>query len=248
MIFFAGDPHGHFNPLLRVVALAHPHAVILLGDYDLPVPLDEALLPILDQTEIAWIPGNHDGDRDEWYDRLFGSSLAPANLNGCVRTIGGVRVAGLGGVFREGIWHPGATDPAPRYKTREACLRATPRQNWWRGGLPRKHRVSIFWEDYERLWDKRADILVCHEAPSTHRHGFAVLEELAQSLQASLIVHGHHHTDYAAVTPSGIRVLGVGLAGVTDESGRIWAPGRVSAGRRQAEASKQPLVGSVRLT
>jgi hypothetical protein len=53
---------------------------------------------------------------------------------------------------------------------------------------------------------------VSHEAPSSHPHGFAVIDSLAESCGAWLIVHGHHHHSYEATLPNGIRVRGLGLA------------------------------------
>ena len=61
---------------------------------------------------------------------------------------------------------------------------------------------------------KRADILVAHEAPSTHQHGFAALVDLARALRVRLVVHGHHHTSLAGVTADGIAVIGLGKAEV----------------------------------
>lgn len=230
MLLFAGDPHGDFKPINRAVEQTRPEGVVLLGDFDLDVPLEQALGPW--GPELAWwIHGNHDLDREQWHDYLFESELADRSLHGKVVEIAGYRVAGLGGVFREKVWHP---ETGVAFKTRREFMYSMGKGNRWRGGLPRKHRASIWWEDYERLFDQRADILITHEAPSTHRHGFKPLDELAEAMRVRLIVHGHHHEDYHATLPSGIKVLGVGLAGVADESGQIVVPGRYSTRRRPA--------------
>ncbi|KAF0225737.1 MAG: hypothetical protein FD176_184 [Rhodospirillaceae bacterium] len=86
--------------------------------------------------------------------------------------------------------------------------------------------MSIWPEDYERLAQQQADILVTHEAPSNHPHGFIEIDQLAEAMGAKLIVHGHHHRDYQTALPSGIRVIGVGLAGVATEDGKILLPDR----------------------
>jgi len=106
------------------------------------------------------------------------------------------------------------------------------RKKRWRGGLSLRHRVSIWWEDYERLSRQRADILVTHEAPVSYpRYGYREIDDLARRMKVKLIVHGHHHTDYQAQTSDGIGVIGVGLAGVTDDQGVIISPGIISSRR-----------------
>lgn len=77
-ILFCGDPHGEFNPILQAVSLHRPDAVILLGDMTLERPLHIELAPILNQTQIWWIPGNHDTDSERYYDNLYSSELGAA--------------------------------------------------------------------------------------------------------------------------------------------------------------------------
>jgi len=55
---------------------------------------------------------HHDTDSDADYDNLFGSGLADWNLDGRVVTIAGIRIAGLGGIFRRQVWMP---PEAPRF-------------------------------------------------------------------------------------------------------------------------------------
>jgi hypothetical protein len=38
------------------------------------------------------------------------------------------------------------------------------------------------------------------------------IDTLAAACGATLVVHGHHHTSYAAVLPNGIKIKGMGLA------------------------------------
>ena len=59
-ILFAGDPHGNFKPLIAVVRVYRPEAVVLLGDYDLDMPLENYLHEIIGFNQIWWIGGNHD--------------------------------------------------------------------------------------------------------------------------------------------------------------------------------------------
>ncbi|WP_286293615.1 metallophosphoesterase family protein [Methylomarinovum tepidoasis] len=238
-IFFAGDPHGAFDPMIEAVLEHRPDALVILGDLDLERPLDEVLASILGITQVYWIPGNHDGDRDEWHDHLFGAGLADRNLHGRVVQIGNtLRIAGLGGVFRRKVWYPRENADTRGWPTKKEWLHAMGKGNRWRGGLPRKHRVSIFPEDFEVLRRNRADILVTHEAPTCHPHGFIAIDELARSLGARWVVHGHHHTDYEAEIVPDIRVLGVGLTGVTTLDGRRIRPGMPStrSAKRYADA------------
>lgn len=224
MIIFGGDPHGDFKPIIRAVETYSPQAVILLGDLGLERPLDKELETILEKTAVWFIPGNHDADQDHWYDNLFGSGLANRNLHGRVVEIDGKRVAGLGGVFREKIWMP---PDRPKYRSHRDLLAVCGKGERWRNGIPRKHHASIFWQEYEALWNQQADILVTHEAPSCHRYGFKVFDELAKALGVSTVFHGHHHEHYTKPLWRGtILVHGVGQAGVSDEDGDILIAGK----------------------
>ena len=227
MILLCGDPHGRFDQLLDAVTAHRPTAVILLGDIEARHPLEIELAAIADLTEIWFIHGNHDTESDCAYDNLFGSSLRDRNLHGRVVEIAGLRVAGLGGVFRGQVWMP---PQPPRYPGVEAFLATCGKGNRWRDGLPRKHRSSIFPLDVEALCAEHADILVTHEAPSAHPHGFAVIDELARRLGVGRVFHGHHHDrlDYRdAREQLGFAVHGVGLRGVTDSEGRVIAAGEL---------------------
>ena len=104
MILFCGDPHGNFDHIAWAVCAFQPKAIVLLGDIEAQRPLHFTLDCILRQTDVWWIPGNHDTDNEENYDNLFGSELSDRNLHGRVIEIDGVRIAGLGGVFRGQVW------------------------------------------------------------------------------------------------------------------------------------------------
>ncbi len=90
-------------------------------------------------TDVWWILGNHDTDSDPDHDNLFGAELAHRNLHGRVVEIAGVRVAGLGGIFRESIWSP-LLEPA--YRSAADRLKIIHASERWRDGLPRRHRSS----------------------------------------------------------------------------------------------------------
>jgi hypothetical protein len=207
-ILFAGDPHRNFAPILRACAALPPGTLILLGDCDCPAPLDRILAPATGQGwQVRWILGNHDTETEAAYDNL---TSHPGDLGLRVATIGGIRIGGLPGVFKPRVWQPNEAPPAFRSRTEfQSALRP---HEPWRGGLPLFHRDTIFPEDFDRLAALGCDVLVTHEAPSSHKFGFAVIDALARSCGARLIVHGHHHQSYAAVLPDGIRVRGLGLA------------------------------------
>ncbi|WP_152486002.1 metallophosphoesterase family protein [Methylohalobius crimeensis] len=111
-------------------------------------------------------------------------------------------------------------DKPPRWRSRQEFFQDMGKGNRWRGGLPLKHRASIFPNDFERLHRLRADVLVTHEAPTSHRHGFLAIDELAREMGVKKIFHRHHHQDYNAKIDGGIEVRGVGLANVVDLDGR----------------------------
>ena len=210
-LLFAGDPHRNFAPILRACAAHPPGMLVLVGDCDCAAPLSQHLAPAIDAGwRVRWILGNRDTDSVATYDNLLGG-LPDGDIGGRVIEAGNWRIAGLPGVFKPRVWHPIECEP-PQFHTRGEFLAALPAREHWRGGLPLWHRDTIFPEDFERLGALRCDVLVCHEAPSSHRHGFTVIDDLAVAMGVRLIVHGHHHQSYAAVLANGIRVRGLGLA------------------------------------
>ncbi len=221
-IFFCGDPHGRFEHVIAAVLEHRPRAVVFLGDLQPPGPLDEVMARVLDLTEIWWIPGNHDTDSDLYHDRLWRSSLGARNLHGRVAEVAGVRIAGLGGVFRGQIWMPPAE---PNYPTPASFIARAGRGNLWRGGLPRRHRSTIFSATYEALAKQRADVLITHEAPSWHAKGFGLIDRLARQIGATASFHGHQHETRYYGEAEGLRPYGVGLRGIVDLEGRVIVAG-----------------------
>lgn len=192
MILLCGDPHGEFDHIIQRVQQSRPAAVIILGDLSLSRPFEQTFAAIWDMTELWYIHGNHDTDQVRYYDNLF--ACPERNLHGRVVEIDGLKIAGLGGIFRGQVWYPPAP---PLYQTRADFLTHCGKGNRWRNGLPRKHRSTIFPEDIQSLQGLQADILVSHEAPSAHPHGFQAIDELAKSLGVKTILHGHHHNAFS---------------------------------------------------
>lgn len=223
-IFFCGDVHGNFEFVTQTVLVHRPAAVVFLGDVQAQRPLEQELELILGLTDIWWIPGNHDTDSQADHDNLFLSALADRNLHGRVVEIAGVRIAGLGGVFLGQIWSP---PEAPEYESYAAFERSEanrPAVKAYRSERAHKHRSTIFPDDYFNLVGQRADILVTHEAPSCHPHGFEAIDELARSLRVQTAFHGHQH-DRLDYTPHrermGFTAYGVGFCGITDQDGNL---------------------------
>lgn len=193
-LMFFGDPHGDLKSVIAAVERLRPEAIVLLGDIQARQLLHIELNSILGFTEIYWIPGNHDTDSDADYDNLWGSELADRNLHGRIVQIAGYKVAGLGGIFRTKIWDPRQPMKEAAFPSSEAMRRTMKREERWRDGVSRKHRSSIFPVDYQQLQRSGpADILVTHEAPAAHPHGWRAIDELAETLGVQLVVHGHHH-------------------------------------------------------
>ena len=223
-VFFVGDCHGRFEHVIEAAQVCRPAAIVFLGDLEAPAPLHKVLAPIMGITSIWWIPGNHDTDREVSYDHLYGSGLADRNLHGRIVETAGVRIAGLGGVFREKVWGP---PRSPLFESAEDFVRRAGRGNRWRGGLPLKHRSTIFPDVYYRLLKQRADVLVTHEAPSLwpSDYGKPAIDALARELQVSRSFHGHLHADRHHGSSLGFAAYGVGLHGIMDLDGQIVVPG-----------------------
>ncbi len=230
-ILFCGDTHGRFSHVIEAVHVHRPAAIVFLGDLQAQKPLEVELASILDSTEVWFIHGNHDTDSDADHDNLFGSALGHRNLHGRVVEVAGLRIAGLGGIFRGQIWAP----PADwTYESRSDYVARCGKGNLWRGGLPRKHRSSIFPAEYFSLVGQQADILVSHEAPSCHPHVFEAVDELARNLNVRKAFHGHHHDclDYSGARPTlGFDAFGVGFCGIADQNGQVVYPGKLDKAR-----------------
>lgn len=166
---------------------------------------------------IFFIHGNHYADRESWHEFVSDSGLASSNFICRVVELNGVRVAGLGGVLHADVWHPQVAGGIPKFTTRNEYLIAHPRSTW-RDGLPLRHRSTIFPEDFNSLASLEADTLITHEAPSTHRYGHSVIDDLADVLGVKTIARGQVHQEHRATLPDGIKVIGLPKAGVRVKS------------------------------
>lgn len=233
-IFFCGDPHGEFAHINEAARIHKPKAMVILGDLQPPASLEEVLAEALKYTEIWWIPGNHDTDSDEFYDRLWRSPLAGHNLHGRVANVAGIRIAGLGGVFRGQVWMP---DGQPNYFCPATFIRRVGAGNIWRGGLPRRHRSTIFPSVYQSLTRQTADVLVTHEAAGCHRKGFGAVDRLGQALKVRWMFHGHQHEDCVYGEHLGMRARAVGYRGIVNLQGEVIVPAQMDPREAAALAS-----------
>jgi len=243
-ILFCGDPHSRFDHIIRAAETTRPAAIVMLGDMEPKRPLELELAPLVARRLPIWfIHGNHDADSDETWVRVWGSGLGECNVHGRVVELpNGQRLAGLGGVFRESVWYPSgsaARAGEPAYRTRREHAKSTPRQARWGGSGPaRRHWGTIYPGDVDSLAKLRADVLITHEAPGYHPNGFALLDTLAQSMGAKVVVHGHHHDRLDSSdlwTQQGFRSFGVGLRGITaidaDGDAQVIVPGELDDAR-----------------
>lgn len=220
-LIFIGDIHQNWHHVEAGLATlpTPPHAAILLGDIECARPLDELAAPLLDRgVAVYWIHGNHDYDTGpEMWANLAAPErnplTAPGALHNRIIDIAGVRVAGLGGAFLPHVWR----GIAPARLHRRAQLAGDLAVS--RPDLDPAQTASLMhflsntaiWpEDLDALAGQRADVLVTHEAPSSHPAGIGVLDDLARAMGARLIVHGHHHITSHARADDGLRVLSVG--------------------------------------
>lgn len=210
MILFAGDCHGDFVPLIEEAG--ESSAVVLLGDQepltDLAVELGPSVAP-----KTWWIYGNHDSDYQCYFDNH--APMADRNLHCRVVEINGVRIAGLGGVFRAKKFE---IDQTTRLHEVDLNCPQDAREAWIklrRGGrsYPADF-TSIFPDDLTALlqFKGQVDVLVTHEAPESHVLGFPLLGDIARAMGVKLLIHGHHHERYSATLDGGIRVEGIGMA------------------------------------
>ncbi|WP_032093952.1 metallophosphoesterase [Necropsobacter rosorum] len=223
MILFAGDPHGSFNHLYPFIRQTENIALVILGDLQL-TSTDE-LDKLAQYCDVWFIHGNHDSKTVAAFEALWGSAWKQRNLHGRVVTIQGRRIAGLGGVFRGQIWMP--PNKALFFDPIHYC-QYCPQEKIWRGGVPLRHRTSIFPSDIEALETQQADILICHEAPKPHPGGFRVINQLAEKMEVTHIFHGHHHENFAyhdtrANLP--YQITNVGFRSVCDEQGNYLLRG-----------------------
>lgn len=105
MILFAGDPHGSYEHLYPILQQQKEDvALVILGDLQLTKP--DELDKLSQYCDIWFIHGNHDSKTVAAFDAIWNSHWKERNIHGKVVEIQGVKIAGIGGVFRGYIWMP----------------------------------------------------------------------------------------------------------------------------------------------
>ncbi len=236
-LVFIGDVHGNWADVEAGLSMAAmpPTVAVLLGDVECDLPLDVVAAPLLDRDiAVHWIHGNHDYDGGpEMWANLAAPERNPLTasgaLHGRVVELAGMRVAGLGGTFVPQVW-PADARPRLRCRAMLAAALAASRPELDAAGaaaLAGFLAATAVWpEDVERLSAQRADVLVTHEAPSSHPQGVAAIDALARAMGARLIVHGHHHVTLRAEAGDGLCAIGVGDTWAVDPDGNVAWRGR----------------------
>ena len=199
MLFGAlGDVHGDFDSV-RLIMGRHQEIPFWLsvGDIADAESRYEAF-----PAPLHFIKGNNEG-----FDALAGGQL-PANLyylaNGTLRTVGGIRVAGLGGTFAPSWFDtPASNLPHPRKGTSKATELADKRRHFVREEV-----------DACKAMD-RVDVFMSHEAPRPYRvgrmdAGKTPVNEVLASAKPRLHLFGHHHR-FSEQDPQGVRSVGLDL-------------------------------------
>jgi predicted phosphodiesterase len=225
-LWFLGDVHAEFRHIPRALEAADrlPSHLIFLGDVDIDHrPFKEILAPLrryFPTVEVAFIHGNHDADSYEHWECLHDGGEA-IQLHGKVTVLNGVRIAGLGGNFLGRVWYP---PESPKLDSQEAAMNRGVFQ--YRGSQrPSPNYLGAIYPDvYDHLAKLRADILITHEAPSCHPHGFDALDDLAKSMRVKRSFHGHHHDDLTdqyreGAAARGFDAIGVNYCAITNGLG-----------------------------
>ena len=237
-LIFIGDIHQNWHHVEAGLAALPtlPHAAVLLGDIECALPLDQMAAPLLDRgVDVYWIHGNHEYDAGhEMWANLAAPERNPQTAAGALHTrvagIAGLRVAGLGGTFLPQVWRGNAPPKLHRRDQLAADLTVSrpdldpPRAAAFAHFLA---TTAIWPEDIAALAAQEADVLVTHEAPSSHPAGVGALDDLARAMGARVIVHGHHHVTSHARAADGLRVLSVGAAWAVGLNGDVvWRGGK----------------------
>jgi uncharacterized protein len=193
-----GDVHGDFDSVRRIME-RHQDVPFWLSVGDI-ADAEGKYEPF--PAPLHFIKGNNEG-----FDALAGGQL-PANLyylpNGTLRTVGGVRIAGLGGTLAPSWYETAAVNlPHPRKGTQKATELADKRRHFVREEV-----------DACKALD-RLDVFMTHEAPRPYRvgrmdAGKTPVNEVLAAAKPRLHLFGHHHR-FSEQEPQAVRSVGLDL-------------------------------------
>jgi len=195
-----GDIHGDFTTVRRIM---RQHSAIpfwiCVGDVADASGGYESF-----ERPLYWIKGNNEN-----FDAIAAGDL-PAGLhylpNGTLKTIDGLRVAGLGGTFAPTMYEtPAAELPHPKKGSAKATELAD----------RRRHFVLEEVEACKQL--TKVDIFLSHEAPRPFYPagrridaGKTVINEVLAAMRPKLHLFGHHHEFTDSVRQT-VRSIGLDL-------------------------------------
>lgn len=123
----------------------------LFGTFHVFLPIDHSAM--VTPSEVDAVRRCEMRSREEW-DNLLHSWHR--NLHGSVVVIDGLRVAGLGGVFRGEVWRPPEAAHHPSFASLEQSEKYQAHTKAYRNARTLKHSSTIFPDDYEQLTRQRA--------------------------------------------------------------------------------------------
>ena len=148
---------------------------LILGCGDLPYAYLEFLVTSMN-VPLLYVPGNHDPAYDE--KRPAGCAEGCVYLDGKVRSVKGLNIAGLGGSIRYKPGGPHQYTQTQMYTRMSAFI---PRLLWY---LPKHGNIL--------------DILITHSPPrgihddDDHAHtGFSAFRDFIQTFKPRFFLHGH---------------------------------------------------------
>jgi Icc-related predicted phosphoesterase len=193
-----GDVHGDFASVRRIMA-GHPGIPFWVSVGD--IADDGGRYEAMD-APLYWIKGNNEN-----FDAIAARRL-PANLhylpNATLVTVGGVRIAGLGGTLAPTLYEvPAAGLPHPKKGTARATELAD----------RRRHFVREEVEKCKALVD--VDLFLSHEAPRPFKvgrmdAGKTPINEVLAAMKPRLHLFGHHHR-FSEQERQGVRSVGLDL-------------------------------------
>ena len=197
-----GDIHGAFRDARRIIARhTDVPAWLCVGD----IASDDGGYEDMG-APIYWIHGNNDN-----FDAIAANAL-PEGLhhvaNGTVRSVEGVRIAGLGGTFAPS-WYQSPADalPHPVKGTPKATALADKRRHFVREQVDACTRM------------RGIDVFLTHEAAKPFRAfandrgpdaGKEQINEVLRAMQPRLHLFGHHHR-FSEQEREGVRSVGLDL-------------------------------------